>query len=744
MGTIIVSNAAQLQSALSAAKGGDTLVLKGGDYGKLSLINKAFDTPVKIVSESETNPAILTGLSLRNTTNLKFESIKFDYTSKYGQTLWESPFAVYDSKNIGITKSVFDGDVAKGVAAMDNGYGNGRGLFVTGTTGFELSNSKLSGFHRGVFVNKSNGLNFSGNEITDMSSDGLDLAEVTNVVISGNHIHDFHFSKESIAHPDFIQFMSPNAKIASSNIKITDNFLDQGTGNFTQSIFMKNEAVQNGAGKELFYKDVFIANNIIRNGHSHGITVGDADGVTIQNNTVLANILAPIASIPSINVFSSSTGVSVTNNLTNGITVLPKTGWTVSGNYIVQNNNPSGKDYIGKIFADPLDKDGATLNDFKFIPGNEAEQLGVGSTLSKHVGGVSGLILNSENNTINSLDQKFDASYVIASGGKVNLAGAKITWDYGDGKSGEGLLANHTYDHAGTYTASVKIILASGQTVTADKTFVIKNAAILDMDFDNGPVDNTMISNAVNMGAKAQVVTMSDGNKVLDLNGGYVAIKTDSEFLNNSKYTFVADFKKDAGAEGKMGRLAYFGGSLIVTVTGDGLEAIVNTSKGLKILKADHLGIKDTDWHRVGVTFSGETGYAKLFLDGKEVGSIGGLEGAFQQGYKGAGFNLGGLYGLSFDGKIDNVNMFGESMPASALALGGSFMSHVNAGNAASAAKMAAAASLIEDSHLDTFVAATSSSPTATVEHVAESSADHGFSLPSVNHIQLDSDFRLI
>ena len=743
MGTIFVSNAAQLSSALITAKGGDTLVLKGGDYGKLSLMNKAFDTPVKIVSESETNPAIFTGLALRNTSNLKFESVKFDYSSKYGEALWASPFAVYDSKNISINKSIFDGDVTKGGSAMDNGYGNGRGLYVIGTTGLELTNNKMSGFHRGAFIHKSTDINVSGNEITDMSSDGLDFAEVKNIVISKNYIHDFRLSTTSIAHPDFIQFMSPNAQIASSNIIITDNFLDQGKGNITQSIFIKNEAVQTGGRPDLFYQDIYIANNIIRNGHSHGITVGDTNGVTVINNTVLANVLAPIASIPSINVISSATDVTVMNNLTNAITVQAKTGWTVSGNFIVQNTNPAGKDYIGKIFSDPLDRDGATLNDFKFIPGNEAERLGVGSTLSKYVGGVSGLILNSDNSAINSLEQKFDASYVIASGGKVNLAGATITWDYGDGKAGTGLLANHVYDKAGTYTATVKIVLASGQVVTADKTFVIKNAAILDMDFDNGPVDNTMISNVANMGLKAQVVTLADGKKVLDLNGGYVSIKTDSEFLNNSKYTFVADFKKDAGAEGKMGRLAYFGGSLVVTVTADGVEAIVSTTKGLKVIKADGLGIKDLDWHRVGVTFSGETGFAKLYLDGKEVGSIGGLEGAFQQGYKAAAFNIGGLYGLSFDGKIDNVNFYGEALPASALAPGASLMSRVNAANLESAAKMSAAAVLIEDNDVATFVAAKTAAPAPSVEQLHEASSDHVF-VPTVLPVLPDADFRLI
>ncbi len=749
MAVIVVANASQFNSAMNSIKGGDTIVLKGGNYGNLN-ISKNFTTPVKIVSESDTNPAVFTGMVMKDSSNIKIDGVKFDYVSKSGDPLHHNPFGVFDSKNITITNSTFDGDVSKGAAAVDAGFGNGRGLNVRESEGVEISNNFFTGFHRGAVFDRVTGLKVSGNEVTDMSTDGFDFSEVQNVLVSGNHMHDFHMSALSKAHPDFIQFFSGKTGRPSANIKIVDNFLDQGEGIWTQSIFMRNEAVDiYGRGLPLFYKDITIENNVIRNGHQHGITVGQTIGLMIKNNTVITHVQGDVVSQPTINLYPKSQLVQVIDNLTNGLKITLEPGWVVNGNYLVQNINPVGPDYIGNIFADPFDKIGTTLDDFKFIPGSIVGTLGVGSTLSKYVGGVSGLILNKATNSLDPLDQTFDASNLIAAGSKINLAGAKIVWDFGDGNVGTGLKATNSYDAPGVYTATLTITLANGKVISADKTVIIKNTNILDMDFTNGIIDTSTVPNALSVD-RAKVLTLANGDKVLDLNGGKVSIKTDHEFFNNSEYTFVADFKKDVGAESKTGRLAYFGGSLIVTVQADGLEALVRTSKGTHLLKAYGLGIKDTDWHRVGVTFSGETGFAKLYLDGNEVATIGGLEGAFQPGTRAATFNIGGLYGHSFDGKIDNVSFFGDEMPASFLTPDSTFSAKVNLANAATSSAagsaMAAAAAAVIDDTVGSFVAAKTAAPVGTLDQIIDSSGNlvNIANLLPTSAYAADLDFRLI
>ena len=57
---------------------------------------------------------------------------------------------------------------------------------------------------------------------------------------------------------------------------------------WTQSIFMRNEVVDQGlAGANMYYQNVLIENNIIYNAHTHGITVGETIGLTIDHNTAL-------------------------------------------------------------------------------------------------------------------------------------------------------------------------------------------------------------------------------------------------------------------------------------------------------------------------------------------------------------------------------------------------------------------------------------------------------------------------
>ena len=87
-----------------------------------------------------------------------------------------------------------------------------------------------------------------------------------------------------------IQFWTSGTTSPSTNITIRGNILNSGAGDWTRSIFMRNEMVDLGlAGDEMFYQNILIENNVIYNAHAHGITVGETDGLTIRNNTILYN-----------------------------------------------------------------------------------------------------------------------------------------------------------------------------------------------------------------------------------------------------------------------------------------------------------------------------------------------------------------------------------------------------------------------------------------------------------------------
>jgi Right handed beta helix region/PKD domain/Concanavalin A-like lectin/glucanases superfamily len=743
-GTIIVSNAAQLLSVLKTATGGENIVLQPGDYGKILLtqgynIFSNFKTPVTITSADASHPAVITSLSLTGMKNVVLDHIKFDYTATPGAALTATPFTLKQSTNITITNSEFNGDKASGLGAAADGFGTGFGLSVVGGANVVLSNNNIHDFNRGVVVSKTTGVTISGNDLHNMSSDGMDFAQVTNVTIDSNHIHDFTRSPLCTSHPDMIQFWTKGTSVPSSNIKIINNFLDIGAGDQTQSIFMRNEMVDSyGAGVSMFYKNVNISNNVIRNADSHGISVGETNGLTIDNNTLLQSVTTEkggTISVPYISVANASTTVTITDNVVPSLGSLATgghAGWTVGNNLLASIDDPNSANYIGKLYYDALDKTNATITDFHSVRGSLVDTMHVGSqltaalTATTYAGYIDTHPTSGSNNT--ALAQTFDASHIFNSLGQVAMTGAKVAWDFGDGTKGTGLITNHVYGAQGDYTATATVTLSSGKIVVIDKTLHVQSSSFLDVDFNTNAFDHSTIVNAVTMNT-AKLVATASGGHAIDLNGGTVKYDTNADFFNNKEFSLIVDFKKDAGEENQGGRLVYFGGSYVISVGADGLTATVTTTAGSKTLKADNLGIADTDWHRLGLSFSGETGQVKLFLDGHEVASATGLVGGIQKGASGADLYLGGPFGGSFGGQIDNLHISDAAISTTAFTSGKLATASVEFAN------------LTQFDPVATFVASASASPLAAMQPAHEViDTSPMISLPHSNHY----DFSLL
>ena len=155
--TITVSTLNGLYTALAKATGGETILLAAGDYGKMFLgassgFDITFPSNVTIKSADAGHPAVFSGMDLRGTANLTLDGLTFDYTFAATDKIYSRPFSVSGSENITIRNSTFDGDVAKGVSAVDDGYGFAVGLSVRGSTGVTLDNNEIFNFHRGMTV----------------------------------------------------------------------------------------------------------------------------------------------------------------------------------------------------------------------------------------------------------------------------------------------------------------------------------------------------------------------------------------------------------------------------------------------------------------------------------------------------------------------------------------------------------------------------------------------------------------
>ncbi|MGC1478881.1 MAG: hypothetical protein WA771_00130, partial [Chthoniobacterales bacterium] len=162
-GTITVSTREQLYAALRTATGGETIQLEGGDYGNFSLnkymgFNTTFPSNVTIVSADPEDPAIFSAMNVINSANLTFDGILFDYTFAAGQPDYYQPFKISDSSNITIVNSTFDGDLARGVSAVADGFAYATGLAVRGSQNITIANNESFEFYRGMMFLQSTGL----------------------------------------------------------------------------------------------------------------------------------------------------------------------------------------------------------------------------------------------------------------------------------------------------------------------------------------------------------------------------------------------------------------------------------------------------------------------------------------------------------------------------------------------------------------------------------------------------------
>jgi Ca2+-binding RTX toxin-like protein len=405
--TISVSTQSELLTALASATAGTTILLEPGNYGDLSLSTRygepwaQFSGEVTIKSADVNDPAIFTSVGLNGVKNLSFDTVKFDYVWADGAPSYENTVNIVGSSNITIRNCVFDGDIVQGTGTYADGYGTGIGLQVSSSTNVTIDHNDFFNWLRAAMFNSDQYLNVTGNDVHDIRSDGFDFADVDHVLIEGNYIHDFHTSEASGDHADMIQFWTAGTTSPSTDIVISDNFLNSGAGSLTQSIFMGNEV----AG--MVYENVTIENNVIYNSHIHGITVATVNGLTINNNTILQNPdTAPSTDglyVPTINFSDSSTDVVIHDNVLsdrwNPPLKTPDPGDDIVGNLFVDMSDDQDPYYVGDLFVNALAGSTATLSDLTALEGSIIDQADIGSSLTQPDSGNEPPLITSDGGT---------------------------------------------------------------------------------------------------------------------------------------------------------------------------------------------------------------------------------------------------------------------------------------------------------------------------------------------------------
>lgn len=274
MSVVSIANQAQLVAALSKAVGGETFVLAPGNYGSVVFNGRNFGSQVTIQSQSP-GLAKMTEIKILDSSNITFKGLDVGRAMAPVEQDFGKMVSVYSSRNV-----TLDGVTLHG--SLDNNPKNdGWGLYVTDSSGFNITNSNLTELSRGMVIQRSSGINVAANHFSNMRSDGSNFAAVDTVTIKDNHFTNFHPAVGD--HPDAIQFWTTGQAKGSANITITGNQIIQGSGAALQGIFMRDEV------GTLPFKNVKIDNNLIYGSDAwHGISVFHGQSVAVTNNTVVS------------------------------------------------------------------------------------------------------------------------------------------------------------------------------------------------------------------------------------------------------------------------------------------------------------------------------------------------------------------------------------------------------------------------------------------------------------------------
>ena len=408
------------------------------------------------------------------------QDLVFDYTFAPG----DDPnklrvFQISGSRDITFRNVLFDGDLASGVGPKLDGFPTAQGVVIRGCRNITLEGSDIRNWFRGMVISESTGIVLRGNRVHDIRSDGVDFAQVRDVLVEGNHFGPFLRALDAGDHADMIQFWTNGTTTPPKTSPCATMCSSLGRAAIpSRSSCATKRWIPGRRGREMFYRNVTITGNVIVNAHLHGITVGATDGLVIANNTLVRNAASsgPGGSAalwtPSIRVATNSENVAITANVTPAITGPDKRpDWQVAGNLITQESDPARPGHVDALFAAPRSGAPATLAPFTYLPEGPVDgvRLGAGGLRAEIVAGGAEAPLALIRIT---RDPRWVNRFGFDAGLSRNGDGSAPRWDFGDGTTAQGATVAHDYAAPGTYRVTLTVAPGGGPAEAAVRVTV--------------------------------------------------------------------------------------------------------------------------------------------------------------------------------------------------------------------------------------------------------------------------------
>lgn len=629
-----ISSPEELAAALERPEPDLVLRLAPGEYGALVLrdIGGAEGKPVVIRSADPADPAEFSSFVLRDTRYLVLEDLRFDYSFSAENPMNFRPFTVIGGGDLVLRGNVFDGDLATGVSAEEDGTPTGFGLSLRDVRGAVIEENEITGFLRGLTVGASSDLQIRGNDLHGLRSDGMNFAGVERVVIEENRIRDFNRAPQLRDHADMIQFWTAGTDKPSSDITIRNNVLNSGSGLFTQSIFMRNELVDGGkAGREMFYRDITIEGNVIINAHLHGISLGEVDGLKILNNSVLRNARSegrednPGLWTPQIRVAPTSANVAIERNVAARVAgYANQPDWIVGSNLEIQDRFPGRAGFYDQVFVAGRTGDPSDLASFAPVAGGPLDGTGIGAprldtnkgarTATEALRPVARILA----------DRDFRNRFRFEAGAMGLPAGVeadqiRYDWDLGDGTKASGLAVEHEYAVTGPLEILLTATLPDGGTAQVRNKITVAGPLVLEFSSETGNFVSYAERDPV------QVPNLSLGRGPAVLGQGVAPLIIPAVMI--TPFFQSSDFELSLRLRGvpnsrSAGELLRIHTNLHVTVTERGLLDVrfsTETAETLKI-RTSMVPIFSPEWVDLTFAYSATNQRFTVIANGKVVG----------------------------------------------------------------------------------------------------------------------------
>ncbi|MBF9036665.1 hypothetical protein HKCCE2091_20715 [Rhodobacterales bacterium HKCCE2091] len=357
--SVFASSDREVQAAyadLSAEEGGGTIYLSA-DFppGDEIALQGGGDAPVEIAPAEDAGRVQVSRIALTGVENLTIRGLHVDSTG-VARREHHQDVDIRDGGGIAILDTVFTSNGRAFYDPADPASVLGERLaMIIGARGITLSGIEASGYSMGVVFRSSTDVVFTGNDLHTMQGDGLRLIDVWRARVADNLFHDFAGTTNEFNHNDFIQMWPSEATATIREVTIEDNVFDTGNGASIQAIFMGNP--RDRTGEHAAFRDLVIRNNLIYSASANGIGVHSADGVTIQNNTLLWNTQAFVVKAdgntsfpPRIFVGPTVANALVTDNVAPRI-ILRGTGGR-DGSNVEISWEPGSPYYVDRHFTD--------------------------------------------------------------------------------------------------------------------------------------------------------------------------------------------------------------------------------------------------------------------------------------------------------------------------------------------------------------------------------------------------------